>query len=66
LDKNNPKKGQEVIAGTLEALASGYGIAEIAITRTVPVVPSEFGENAALMGSFSLILERILLLEELD
>ena len=34
-----------------------------AISRSVPVVKSGFGEYAALMGSFSLILERILLLE---
>jgi predicted NBD/HSP70 family sugar kinase len=36
-----------------------------AISRSVPIEPSGFGENAALMGSFSLILERILLLENL-
>ncbi|MEO8712913.1 MAG: ROK family transcriptional regulator, partial [Parafilimonas sp.] len=29
-DKNSQRKGKEGIAGTLEALASGYGIAEIA------------------------------------
>ena len=33
------------------------------VSRSVPVVSSGFGENAALMGSFSLILERILMLE---
>jgi len=33
-----------------------------AISRSVPIVKSGFGENAALMGSFSLILEQILLL----
>lgn len=33
------------------------------ISRSVPVVTSSFGENAAIIGSFSLILERILLLE---
>jgi glucokinase-like ROK family protein len=38
----------------------------IAIPRTVPVVLTGFGENAGLMGSFSLILEKILLLENLD
>jgi len=37
-----------------------------AIARKVPVVPSGFGENAALMGSFSLILEKILLLESVE
>jgi len=37
-----------------------------AIARTVPVVPSGFGENAALMGSFSLILEKILVLESVE
>jgi glucokinase-like ROK family protein len=37
-----------------------------AISRSVPIIPSEFGENAALMGSFSLILERILLLENIE
>jgi predicted NBD/HSP70 family sugar kinase len=37
-----------------------------AIARTVPVVRSGFGENAALMGSFSLILEKILLLESVE
>jgi len=36
-----------------------------AISRSVPIVTSGFGENAALMGSFSLILERILLMESL-
>jgi glucokinase-like ROK family protein len=34
-----------------------------AISRSVPVLASGFGENAALVGSFSLILEKILLLE---
>ena len=34
-----------------------------ALIRTVPLVSSSFGENAALMGSFSLILEKILQLE---
>jgi glucokinase-like ROK family protein len=33
-----------------------------AVSRKVPIVQSGFGENAGLMGSFSLILERILLL----
>lgn len=37
-----------------------------AISRSVPVIPSEFGENAGLIGSFSLILEKILLLESLE
>jgi glucokinase-like ROK family protein len=32
------------------------------VSRTVPIVKAGFGENAALMGSFSLILERILML----
>jgi predicted NBD/HSP70 family sugar kinase len=36
------------------------------VSRTVPIVQSGFGEKAALMGSFSLILERILLLESLE
>ena len=36
------------------------------VSRTVPIVTAGFGENAALMGSFSLILERILLLESLE
>lgn len=35
-----------------------------AISRTVPIVSSSFGENAALMGSFSLILEKILCLDQ--
>ena len=34
-----------------------------ALNRTVPLVSSSFGENAALMGSFSLILEKILQLD---
>jgi predicted NBD/HSP70 family sugar kinase len=34
-----------------------------AISRSVPIITSSFGDNAALMGSFSLILERILLLD---
>jgi N-acetylglucosamine repressor len=154
IDKYNPRKGLEGIQGTLEALASGYGIADIAkeragsdtksslhklasedldarkvfeaagkgdhlaleiindvainlsigidtliklfntecivltgglaqngailidrireslsrysmidVSRSVPVVSSEFGENAALIGSLSLILEKILLFE---
>jgi N-acetylglucosamine repressor len=33
------------------------------VSRSVSIVSSGFGENAALMGSFSLILERILMLE---
>jgi len=36
------------------------------ISRSVPIVKAGFGENAALMGSFSLILERILQLEGLE
>ena len=35
-----------------------------AISRSVPIVSSSFGENAALMGSFSLILEKILQLDQ--
>lgn len=34
-----------------------------AISRSVPIIASEFGETAAIVGSFSLILEKILLLE---
>ncbi|MEO5582157.1 MAG: ROK family transcriptional regulator [Saprospiraceae bacterium] len=154
LDRNSKRKGMEGVAGTLEALASGYGIADIAqkeapidvhsilnkmdshkidaksvfhasrkgdtlaneivnsvaeylslgidiliklfntecivisggvirnneillekirnelktysmsaVSRSVSIVSSSFGENAALMGSFSLILEKILQLE---
>jgi glucokinase-like ROK family protein len=157
MDRHNNRKGLEGVSGTLEALASGYGIADVArelaksdassilyslddedidakkvfeaakngdvlasgivdnvagylsvsidtliklfntecivlsgglvqngdllinkireqvtnyslngVSRTVPIVQSGFGENAALMGSFSLILERILLLESLE
>ncbi|MDA3929132.1 MAG: ROK family transcriptional regulator [Prolixibacteraceae bacterium] len=33
------------------------------VSRSVPILTSSFGENAALMGSFSLILEKILKLE---
>jgi glucokinase-like ROK family protein len=157
MDRNSSRKGLEGVTGTLEALASGYGIADVAleiaksdsasilysvddedidakkvfeaakngdglaceivdnvagylsvsidtliklfntecivlsgglvqngdllinkireqltnyalsgVSRTVPIVQSGFGENAALMGSFSLILERILLLESLE
>ncbi|MEI6139960.1 MAG: ROK family transcriptional regulator [Mariniphaga sp.] len=36
------------------------------VSRSVPIVKAGFGVNAALMGSFSLILERILLLESID
>ncbi len=36
-----------------------------AISRTVPIITSSFGENAALMGSFSLILEKILQMDQL-
>jgi len=35
-----------------------------ALSRSVPIVQSSFGENAALMGAFSLILEKILNLEK--
>ncbi|MDA3893150.1 MAG: ROK family transcriptional regulator [Salinivirgaceae bacterium] len=35
-----------------------------AISRSVPIVQSSFGENAALMGAFSLILEKILQLDQ--
>jgi len=35
-----------------------------AVSRKVPVITSGFGENAALMGSFSLTLEKILHLEK--
>jgi N-acetylglucosamine repressor len=157
VDKNSSRKGMEGVSGTLEALASGYGIADIArelaitetesllhltetadidaklvfeaakngdrlackiiddtagylsigidtliklfntecivlsgglvqngdvlidkireeltnysmsaVSRSVTVVKSGFGENVALMGSFSLILERILMLESLE
>lgn len=34
-----------------------------ALSRDVPLIQSSFGENAALMGAFSLILEKILQLE---
>lgn len=34
------------------------------LPRSVPIIASTFGENAALMGSFSLILEKILLLDQ--
>jgi len=34
-----------------------------ALSRSVPIITSGFSENAALMGSFSLILEKILSLE---
>ena len=37
-----------------------------AISREVPVLTSSFGDNAALMGSFSLILEKILMLEGIE
>jgi glucokinase-like ROK family protein len=157
VDRSSTRKGQEGVAGTLEALASGYGIADIAhemaktnpgsvlsaiepeeidakmvfeaakngdplsneivgeisrnisvgidtmiklfntecivlsgglvnsgdllldklrqqveeyslngVSRSVPIVKAGFGENAALMGSFSLILEKILLLESTE
>ena len=36
------------------------------VSRSVQIVRAGFGVNAALMGSFSLILERILLLESID
>jgi N-acetylglucosamine repressor len=35
-----------------------------ALSRSVPIVQSSFGENAALLGAFSLILEKILNLEK--
>jgi len=35
-----------------------------ALSRSVPIVQSSFGVNAALMGAFSLILEKILNLEK--
>jgi glucokinase-like ROK family protein len=53
----------EVLIDKIRRMMTNYSMS--ALSRSVPVVPSEFGENAGLMGSFSLILERILFLESL-
>ena len=54
----------EMLLTKIRAVLAAYSMS--AISRSVPVVLSSFGDNAALMGSFSLILERILLLESLN
>jgi N-acetylglucosamine repressor len=51
----------EMLIEKIRETVANYSMNEI--SRSVPIVSSEFGENAALMGSFSLILERILLLD---
>jgi predicted NBD/HSP70 family sugar kinase len=51
----------DLLLGKIREQVNMYALS--GVSRTVPIVQSGFGENAALMGSFSLILERILLLE---
>lgn len=55
---------REILPVKIRKVLTNYSMS--AIARHVPVVLSEFGENAALMGSFSLILERILMLESIE
>lgn len=55
---------REILPVKIRKVLTNYSMS--AIARQVPVVLSEFGENAALMGSFSLILERILMLESIE
>jgi len=54
----------ELLLNKIREQVTNYSLS--GVSRTVPIVQSGFGENAALMGSFSLILERILLLESLE
>jgi len=54
----------DLLLGKIREQVTNYALS--GVSRTVPIVQSGFGENAALMGSFSLILERILLLESLE
>jgi glucokinase len=54
----------DLLLGKIREQVTRYSLS--GVSRTVPIVQSGFGENAALMGSFSLILERILLLESLE
>lgn len=54
----------DLLLGKIREQVTNYSLS--GVSRTVPIVQSGFGENAALMGSFSLILERILLLESLE
>jgi len=57
-------QNSDVLIEKIRAELTNYSMS--AVSRTVTVVKSGFGENAALMGSFSLILERILMLESLE
>jgi N-acetylglucosamine repressor len=50
----------DLLLNRIRIQVSEYSL--IGVSRTVPIVKAGFGENAALMGSFSLILEKILLL----
>jgi glucokinase-like ROK family protein len=51
----------DILIDKIRKQVKNYSMA--GISRSVPVKTSSFGENAAMVGSFSLILERILLLE---
>jgi len=54
----------EMLIEKIRCQVSNYSLS--GISRSVPIVKAGFGDNAALMGSFSLILERILMLESAE
>ncbi len=53
-------QNDDVLIEKIRNKISDYSLS--GVSRSVPIVKAGFGENAALMGSFSLILEKILLL----
>jgi glucokinase-like ROK family protein len=53
-------QNDDVLIEKIRNKISDYSLS--GVSRSVPIVNAGFGENAALMGSFSLILEKILLL----
>jgi len=54
----------DILINKIRKQVANYSL--VGVSRKVPIVSAGFGENAALMGSFSLILERILLLESME
>lgn len=57
-------QNDDVLIEKIRNKISDYSLS--GVSRSVPIVKAGFGENAALMGSFSLILEKILLLGNLE
>jgi predicted NBD/HSP70 family sugar kinase len=55
-------ENENIVFNRISSKMQNYSIK--ALSRSVPIVRSSFGENAALMGAFSLILEKILNLEK--